>query len=341
MLSDSSTPRSDSGSVIGCRSVRSGDGQKSSAKRLNFALTPPSTEKDAKKKKSSDTINRLVCEAQGMDYQSTEQEIDTQELHTCILTRVNQVLGQSNMSNQEGQNLFMQQIIPALVTAVSLAVGETLERIFKQRSIITQDDYCKQQVGLATKLQANCLQLRYRNDQLEKYARRESVRVFGISEPDKENPDDLEERVLQVYRGCGVNVQASDISTMHRLGGRGRGRGPRAVLVKFISRRKKREVMVAKKSLKDKERYKGKVFINDDITTLSSRLLKYVKDLGMVEKAWTYEGKIWCSKKKIPGSAVSQSDRPICVETPDDLFRLRVNSIDYKVLRLEPLVLIE
>ena len=58
-----------------------------------------------------------------------------------------------------------------------------------------------------------------------------------------------------------------------------------------------------KKSLKTKERY-NKIFINDDLTRLRSKLLKYVKTLHKGEKAWTIGGKIMCELKKIPGLAV-------------------------------------
>lgn len=67
-----------------------------------------------------------------------------------------------------------------------------------------------------------------------------------------------------------------DIAACHRVG-KTKG-GPRPILVKFVSRRKRRELMLKKKGLKGKEGYNG-VFVGDDLTPLHSRLLGMVKRL--------------------------------------------------------------
>nr|KAG5711814.1 hypothetical protein BaRGS_023578 [Batillaria attramentaria] len=82
----------------------------------------------------------------------------------------------------------------------------------------------------------------------------------------------------------------------------------------------------------DKADYK-KVYINEDITVLRARLLKYTKDLSMVERAWTTEGKIWALKKEPPGRATSYI-KPVPIDNPDDLFELGVDTVDYVKLGL-------
>ncbi|KAL8578897.1 hypothetical protein ACOMHN_001859 [Nucella lapillus] len=49
-------------------------------------------------------------------------------------------------------------------------------------------------------------------------------------------------------------------------------KGSRPILVKFVSRRKRREVMERKKVLREKEEHRG-TYLNDDLTPLRARLL--------------------------------------------------------------------
>jgi hypothetical protein len=50
--------------------------------------------------------------------------------------------------------------------------------------------------------------------------------------------------------------------------------------------------MQRKKELKGKDKYSG-VYLNDDLTPMRAKLLKYVKGLDVVDQAWTIDGKIY------------------------------------------------
>jgi hypothetical protein len=147
-----------------------------------------------------------------------------------------------------------------------------------------------------------------------------------------ETAEGVEEKAMKVFKDAGVELVKEDIAVAHRAGGG--GRGPKPILVKFVSRRKRNEVMRAKKNLKGKENYKN-VFINDDITPLRARLLGYVKRMEVVERAWTVDGRIHCTVK---GRGGGPDNRPVVIETPDDLFRLPgVTGVDYAALKLQHL----
>ena len=70
------------------------------------------------------------------------------------------------------------------------------------------------------------------------------------------------------------------------------------------------------------------VYIYEDLTPLRSSLLYYVKKVSGVKFAYTRDGKIM---------VVMNDDHKVYIESPDDLFRLGQNSIDYKVLGIEHL----
>lgn len=90
-------------------------------------------------------------------------------------------------------------------------------------------------------------------------------------------------------------------------------RKPRPILVKFISRETKYQVMTNKKKLKGK---KDGVYINEDLTAPRAKMLKAIKEKKnyMVN---THDGKLFCRKK-----ADGPRSRPAIIETPDDLLKL-------------------
>ena len=268
----------------------------------------------------------------GREEKRARVEKTTSEVKATILTRINEALdgdilasGESNDKETETARV-LRSILPSLfstiATAISVGVEEVMQRMLEREDERPRPD---------TKLYSCIRQLKYENDRLQQYSRRESVRVFGITQEPTESSDQVEEKTLAVLRETGVSVVKEDVAACHRVGRP--SSGPRPIIVRFVSRRKRQELMKNKRKLRDKEKCK-KIFINDDLTPLRSRLLKYVKGLETVEEAWTYEGKIICCKKVPIGLPSEQRPPNVTVESPDDLFKLGVSSIDYSRLGL-------
>jgi hypothetical protein len=181
------------------------------------------------------------------------------------------------------------------------------------------------------RLQQTCLQLRYQLDRQEQYSRRETIRICGLPEKIEE---DVEKEILRVFSDAGCTVSREEISTAHRNGQKQEGKC-RPILVKFVSRRSKTNVMKKKSSLKGKELYK-RVYLNDDLTPLRMRLLRLVKKIDGVERASTTpDGRIRCEMKKRPGQT---NAAVVLVDSPDDLFKLGVDQVDYEELGLHHLL---
>lgn len=102
---------------------------------------------------------------------------------------------------------------------------------------------------------------------------------------------------------------------------------PKPVLCKFVSRKTRDAVIKQRKLLKDK---KDKIFLNDDLTLLRAKLFRYAKNLPNVKRANTNNGKIHCT---------TNADVHIIIDTPDDLFKLGVESIDYSRLGIQDYVI--
>nr|KAG5688554.1 hypothetical protein BaRGS_010189 [Batillaria attramentaria] len=167
-----------------------------------------------------------------------------------------------------------------------------------------------------------------RSDDVEQYTRRNNIRIFGIAESDKENVRDCETKVLKLLHDklSLRHIQASDLEAVHRVGpARGRqrrrdrrgqglaGLSPRAIIVRFVSRRVLHDVFVSRRKLKN-----SGVVIAEDLTTARYQLLKKCKDHPCVDQAWSKNGKIYV---KIEGNqsgeeVKSQRDFQKLVEAP-------------------------
>ena len=172
----------------------------------------------------------------------------------------------------------------------------------------------------------------YYNDSNEQYSRRESIRIHGLAYAKDEKVEEVEKKAMKVFEDAGLEIEDRDISILHRAGKEKDGTKP--ILVKFISRKTRNDVMKMKKNLKEKEGYEG-VFITDDLTPLRMRLLGYVKKLPGVKKAWSYDGKIKVEMEQ----KVDPNDKSsiYTIQNPDDLFDLGYNQVDYHKLGLDML----
>ena len=126
-----------------------------------------------------------------------------------------------------------------------------------------------------------------RND-LEQYQRRDSLRFPGVG-PDRgrEITKDCEEKVLAIINeDLGLNhILATDISIAHRVGMR--ENRPRPIIVKFLSRKHKTQVIQKRRLLKGS----GRGIVEDLIPT-NMKCLKSVQQHPEVKNSWPKEGMI-------------------------------------------------
>ena len=118
----------------------------------------------------------------------------------------------------------------------------------------------------------------YNVDVLEQYGRRENIRIHGVAEKLNSNYDDGEEVVADIAAELGIDINECDIQRAHRLGKKkiSPGGKPRQIITRFISYKKRNELLHAKKNLKGSKNY-PKAFLTEDLTPLRSKLLNYVK----------------------------------------------------------------
>lgn len=120
---------------------------------------------------------------------------------------------------------------------------------------------------------------------LEQYTRRNSIRIHGMPEFRREN---IFQRVSDYFYNELGEVQP-DIEVAHRVGIKGQNPSvPRSIIVKFVRRSDKLEVMLRRKQLKGTG-----VSISDDLTTRNVRLIKEARDNERLESVWSWDGKVY------------------------------------------------
>ena len=162
--------------------------------------------------------------------------------------------------------------------------------------------------------------LRYEQDRLEQYSRRETVRIVGMEEETGEN---LNGKVMNLAESMGCGIVQTDVSVCHRVGyKRSGGSGSRPVLVRFVNRGLKYKFMKDQKMLKQKAH---SVYINEDLTSFRAQMLQKIKAKKITSNFHTRDGKIFCYLK-----TASRGDKPIIVDTIEDLFKLGFTEAELK-----------
>ncbi|XP_076455802.1 uncharacterized protein LOC143290334 [Babylonia areolata] len=109
------------------------------------------------------------------------------------------------------------------------------------------------------------------NDQ-EQHGRQWNIRVFGVREAQgQETAEDCLKKCLSIFtEKLEVPVSVSDIDIAHRTGKVGAGGGrPRPIIVRFMSRGKRGQVLTARRKLKQTG-----ITVGEDLTQTNYRLLK-------------------------------------------------------------------
>lgn len=134
-------------------------------------------------------------------------------------------------------------------------------------------------------------------DDLEQYQRRQCLRIFGVKE---EAGEDTDQKAIEVAKKIGVDLSVTDIDRSHRVGVSNAER-PRAIIVKFVSYRKRSEVFLSKKKLKG-----SGVTVREDLTKCRYRLLQESIQKYGIQNVWTMDGaviaKVNGEKRKIRSS---------------------------------------
>ena len=144
-----------------------------------LAFSPAQVSGKQHKKRTRVDPENMTLEAAGMECipedstmdsnaPDTDFDVDIGSIHTNILTRVNEALSQRGSVEEGSDKCFVQQMLPAIVTSVALAVGEVMKGFLK-RMPKPADVVNVERSAVVQNLQRNVLLMRHEKDRLEQY----------------------------------------------------------------------------------------------------------------------------------------------------------------------------
>ncbi|KAJ4430507.1 hypothetical protein ANN_19138 [Periplaneta americana] len=159
----------------------------------------------------------------------------SEEIEETVKRVVKEALQDTGML-QVLANLIKETVTNSVVTELQKTTKFNNEVISELKSVLVKRD--EKIEALETKV-----------DELEQYQRRQCLRIFGVEEQEAEDTDKM---VMEVVKRIGVDVNVMDIDRSHRIGRRDVGNDrPRPISVKFVSYRKRSEVLKNKRLLKN------------------------------------------------------------------------------------------
>lgn len=123
-----------------------------------------------------------------------------------------------------------------------------------------------------------------RDDEIEQYQRRNSLRIFGIPEKQGENTDEI---VLSVAARLKVDIREEDIDRSHRVGHGQASNRPRPIIVKFVSYRRRSLLYGAKRHLKG-----SGITVREDLTASRLKVLRAAITRYGEANVWTQDGTV-------------------------------------------------
>jgi len=190
-----------------------------------------------------------------------------------------------HVSALQGRVEITEKTVEALRNKVS-DMETSIEKVAAENILIKKDnEKMKEQLTereIKLKFQAADI------NNLEQYTRRNSVRIYGVNDPEKkETSAETAKQVVKLVKDkLEVDITVADIDIAHRTG-IFQNDGNRPIICKFVSRFTKHDVIKARRKLK-----KSGYVIKEDLTIQNAKLLEKTKELETVESAWSHEGKI-------------------------------------------------
>jgi hypothetical protein len=202
------------------------------------------------------------------------------------------------MNSEDFATAFLSALqTPAIRDALGEILGEKmksemtslrLETEQTRKEVLTLRQELKQKDKQLDDLRSNVQNLESQIESIELYSRRNSLRISGVEEIDKE--DILKETMtfFEEKMNLPTPITVSDIDRVHRVGQK--GHNPRPILVKFSTYAARDRVMGNRKSLENSDFY-----LNEDVTRQRSQLLyqfRQLKAQEKISKVWTHDGTI-------------------------------------------------
>ena len=207
----------------------------------------------------------------------------------------------SNLSPSKTQNMDSKKIMECFQKMFEEFKSEMRKQLADQREFFSSEmKYLREELA---KKDRTIESLQDKVDDLEQYSRRENIIITGLQTRKRQynnvanpNPahtpeevENLEAQVLKFMASRDIHIKPEEISDIHPLRSYAPNR-PAPIIIRFVSRKKKSEVLRNGKKLKGSD-----VYINDHLTAKNQSLAKRARQLRYekkIDSTWTKNGQV-------------------------------------------------
>ena len=155
----------------------------------------------------------------------------------------------------ERYRLIFEPVFESLLEPFTRQMNDNIHSLKQSVDVLKRESQAKDKI--IEDLQKDVAALKVRVDDHEQHGRRDSIRIFGLSEESSGTPDEKVLRLCNKRMKLQPPLMLDEISISHRVGKPKETEDgtpiPRPLLVKFATRRSKNRVMEVKKELRPKE----------------------------------------------------------------------------------------
>ena len=206
------------------------------------------------------------------------------------------------------------KIVGAVMKRLEIIEGELHENAIENSKLKKEIQSCKvenetlkeENKQIKTEIEAKIEKNKETVNNLEQYGRRNNIRISGLTHDNKfeTSAQSAEGITALLNEYMNLNLATYDIDVAHRLGRHEIGK-IRPVIVKFVQREVKFNVMRSAKHLKNTP-----ISVNEDSTQLNQKVLSSIRLNAKheVAKGWSNEGKLFVKYKTDKIERVKYSD---------------------------------
>ena len=221
--------------------------------------TPKPAEKKARKDEVQRQLNESIQELTGMKIAEepsvTADSVGQNSPEEGLIEQILQKIGTGfNPNENESENInvadIAMNVIKMIVPVIIQSVQATVENAVKENLKILPDVNRTNVKYLAEKVNNKALVAKFERDDLQQQGRKDTLRIYEVNCPDDETNEDLLATVVEKISEADIEISQNYISVCHCQGRKQEGQQP--ILVKFVRRNKRNEVLRKKKDLRNK-----------------------------------------------------------------------------------------
>ena len=244
-----------------------------------------------KEKKTAEPSTKRMRQSSTTSTEDTAMIIDKSELEDIILKSIAVAMEKYQVEVKQ----MIEKNHSELINKIELLEHENQTLKAQKEILLTKMDVLnaenKETLTTLNNLKQEIEYLQTKTNDNEQYSRKNHIRIFGLPEntPNTENSKQL---VLDFIKDrLKIPLTLPDIDGAHRVGIARNGK-PRGMIVRFLKRADRMEVLRARKVLKGTG-----ISVAEDLTKLNVQLLNRAKNHPKIEQSYSWNNKCWAVGK--------------------------------------------